>query len=276
MPRKKKRYRSGSSTSSISPKDYKKVKPASSSFDNLSENSGSSSDSDKMAPVTEETLERLLKKQKEDLVEEFDKKMKETVAGLTKHVDKLESENADLKGQIANLSLKLSVIEQRVEENEKHTREILRRAVNNEQYSRRANLKIYGLDEAENEVCNDLVLEFIRNRLFCSVENEDIDISHRVGKFVKDNPKGPRPIIVKFVRRQKKLEVMKKRSQLKNSRTIMVDDMCRELQAVFNRVKADKRIKDVWTWDSKVFVKAKKDNKVYTVNYGQSLEEIIK
>ena len=226
MPRKKKRYRSGSSTSSISPKDYKKVKPASSSFDNLSENSGSSSDSDKMAPVTEETLERLLKKQKEDLVAEFDKKMKETVAGLTKHVDKLESENADLKGQIANLSLKLSVIEQRVEENEKHTREVLRRAVNNEQYSRRANLKIYGLDEAENEVCNDLVLEFIRNRLFCSVENEDIDISHRVGKCVKDNPKGPRPIIVKFVRRQKKLEVMKKRSQLKNSRTIIVDDMC--------------------------------------------------
>ena len=135
------------------------------------------------------------------------------------------------------------MVEQRVEENEKHTRDVLRRAVNNEQYSRRANLKNYGLDEAENEVCNDLVLEFIRNRLFCSVENKDIDISHRVGKFVKDNPKGPRPIIVKFVRRQKKLEVMKRRSQLKNSRTIIIDDMCRELQAVFNRVKADKRIK---------------------------------
>ena len=96
------------------------------------------------------------------------------------HPDKLETENADLKGHIANLSLKLSVIEQRVEENEKHTREVLRRAVNNEQYSRRANLKIYGLDEAENEVCNDLVLEFIRNRLFCFVENEDLSSCGKV------------------------------------------------------------------------------------------------
>ena len=59
------------------------MKPASSSFDNLSENSGSSSDFDKISPVTGETLERMLKKQKEDLVAEFDKKMKETVADLT-------------------------------------------------------------------------------------------------------------------------------------------------------------------------------------------------
>ena len=103
-----------------------------------------------------------------------------------------------LKRQIDYLSAELNEVE-------KHENE-------NEQYSRRCNIRSFGLPELENENCYEVVTEFCKMKLGCDLELCDIDRTHRVGR-----PRlgKQRDIIVKFCSYQSKIKVMKckKKSQ---------------------------------------------------------------
>ena len=86
-----------------------------------------------------------------------------------------------LKKQIDDLSVELNEVK-------KHANE-------NEQYSRRCNIRIFGLPELENEICYEVVTEFCKTKLGYDLESCEIDRTHRVGR-----PRlgKQRAIIVKF------------------------------------------------------------------------------
>ena len=114
-------------------------------------------------------------------------------------LDEVIQENImPLKKQIDDLSAELNEVK-------KHANE-------NEQYSRRCNIRIFGLPELENENCYEVVSEFCKMKLGCDLELCDIDRTHRVGR-----PRlgKQRAIIVKFCSYQSKIKVMKckKKSQ---------------------------------------------------------------
>ena len=91
-------------------------------------------------------------------------------------------------------------------ENQKLTFEIDRL----EQYSRRENVRIYGLAETQGECTNTVVIDMARD-IGVTITPADISVSHRLGR-----PEGggstadsrPRPLIVKLVRRDTKFELM--------------------------------------------------------------------
>lgn len=65
--------------------------------------------------------------------------------------------------------------------------EVTTKANDNEQYSRRNNIRIFGLAETEGEDCYDVVLKLCQNDLDINVTRDELDRAHRVGK-----PKKPR------------------------------------------------------------------------------------
>lgn len=52
-----------------------------------------------------------------------------------------------------------------------------------EQYSRRANIRLYGIPETERENTDKLMLDLLRDKMALSLSLGDIDRSHRIGFF---------------------------------------------------------------------------------------------
>jgi hypothetical protein len=121
----------------------------------------------------------------------------------------------------------------------------------NEQYSRRCYVRIYGIPEGKNGY--DAVLKFCENDLKCAVALDEIDRTHRVG-----NSRGvskPRAIIVKFLSFQTKLRVLKHRRNLKGSKKFINEDLTFMNKALFDMARKDLRGLSVWTSNGKVLVK---------------------
>ena len=127
-----------------------------------------------------------------------------------KKISELVEENNNLKAQIKG-------------ERSKREKEIN----DQEQYGRRNNIRINGITkdsekQASNEVI-DLVVKTLNEKGNLNVKADDIDIAHRLGKWkAGDN----RAIIVKFVRRQSKIEVMKQRKELRQKKVFVNEDLC--------------------------------------------------
>lgn len=86
-----------------------------------------------------------------------------------------------------------------------------------EQRSRMDNLEIQGVSELPNENIYS-VLESIGRAINCQVSPNDISITHRVQHMNNDNNK-PRNIIVKFISRRKKEDVLAATKRFKRSNT---------------------------------------------------------
>ena len=88
-----------------------------------------------------------------------------------------------------------------------------------EQYTRRTNIRIYGIPESNVEnadPCEDthnLAMNFVKEELGVDLKPEDISRSHRVGK----RSSKPRSIIVRLSRHNKKVEILQKRRVLKQN-----------------------------------------------------------
>ena len=125
-----------------------------------------------------------------------------------------------------------------------------------EQYTRRTNIRIYGIPESnvENadprEDTDNLAMNFVKEELGVDLKPEDISRSHRVGKrFSK-----PKPIIVRLSRHNKKVEILQKRRVLKqNERPYNVqEDLSQARRDILKYLSKDiplNIIDKVWTVD---------------------------
>ena len=88
---------------------------------------------------------------------------------------------------------------------ESHNYRLSQEVVDLEQYTRRTNVRIYGIAEQPEENTDNLAVDFFKSELKVDVASNDISRSHRVGK--KSEAK-PRPIIVRFTKHKTKVAVI--------------------------------------------------------------------
>lgn len=125
-------------------------------------------------------------------------------------------------------------------------------ANDNEQYSRRCNVRIHGIPEKKDENCYGVVTEFCKQDLGCELGVHEIDRTHRVGK---PNDNSPRALIVKFCSYQSKAKVMKSRRNLKGSSLYVNEDLTAFNKVLFNAARTQLSNFSVWSSDGKVLVK---------------------
>ena len=80
-----------------------------------------------------------------------------------------------------------------------------------QQYSRRANVRVFGIAETADEKTNDIIVK-VAGDMGVDITERDISVSHRIGKNMGTKP---RPIIAKFVRRDTKTAIMRNKRNLK-------------------------------------------------------------
>ena len=145
-------------------------------------------------------------------------------------------------------------------------------ANNNEQYSRRCNLRIHGIPEKAGENCYDLVIAFCKEELKCDVALNEIDRTHRVGKSKQDSHL-PRAIIVKFVSYQSKVKVLQNRRNLKGRKFFINEDLTLFNKIIFDTARKTLQHLSIWTSDGKVLAKLA-NNKIIRLHKIEDTEHV--
>ena len=124
-----------------------------------------------------------------------------------------------------------------------------------EQYSRRENIRVFGVAETADELTNDITgcIVKVAADMGVAITERDISVSHRIGK--KTGTKR-RPIIAKFVRRDTKTAIMRNKRNLKgldSYKSVFVnDDLTTMRSKLVYELKRDGSVTRVWTMNGKI------------------------
>ena len=192
----------------------------------------------------------------------------------------LQAEIFDLKGNlekatadIGKMTKETEVMRQELLQERYTTRTMTYRLNELEQYSRKNNIRIFGLrdnNKTENSyITENRVIELFRNKLNVDISPRDIQVAHRIGKF---SPDSDRAIIVQFVNKKAKMVVMANRKALKGSKTVISDDLTIQNMRRLESLKMLSCVAQSWAYNGKLFAK-NKNNKVKEVKSNETIDE---
>ena len=181
--------------------------------------------------------------------------------------DKLQKEVVTLKETIDEKDTKIDELQNNIKQETIKRSELINK---HEQYSRVNNIRIIGLaGDLESETSHqtaEKVLKMINNKFSINMPYHEIDIAHRLGKF---KPGSNRRVIVRFVRRQAKSNIMSMKKKLKDSGMSIFDDLTPLNSKVLasTRKKRTDEIEQSWFTKGNIFVKWKHDSSVETIKF---------
>ena len=191
----------------------------------------------------------------------FDK-LESEIFSLAQENDQLKAKLEDAEDTIEDLQEEVKTLKTMLDKEKEHRNEL-------EQYQRRDCVRFLGVGpdqgQESTEECESKILAIINNDLGLGhIHPSDISIAHRVG--VRSNNK-IRPIIVKFISRKHKVQVIKKRRLLKGSHRGITEDLTSLNMTRLNSVQQHPNVKNSWTTEGKIHALLK-NNKVVKVTAG--------
>lgn len=120
-----------------------------------------------------------------------------------------------------------------------------------EQYSRRTSIRIFGLKEDRDGKLLDTVMSLLQDRMGTDITSECIDRCHKIGNPIN----GTVPVIVKFTASEYCQRILHKKKSLKNTGIAVVEDMTRERYRIFSRAKEWLGKKNVWFLNGAIHAK---------------------
>jgi len=131
----------------------------------------------------------------------------------------------------------------------------LRRDDELEQYQRRNNLRVFGIEESDGEDTDQLLLDLFKDKLNVDVQLADIDRSHRVGKPSTPGTNGavkPRAIIVKFTSYRTRRAVFSVKKRLRGSKVSISEDLTRHRYNLLRQATEEHGRGNVWSSDGRI------------------------
>jgi len=179
----------------------------------------------------------------------------------------LQDENSALKTRLETLEEQNDKQERKIQYLQRQMDQVKEHAIKNEMYSRRNNIKIYGLKESESEDTVDKVVEMAKNMMKMTISRDDIETAHRLPT---KNGEGTKPTIVRLRDTETKFSLLKARKILKGSGITLAEDVTPGLLDQFKRIKDSRNTRDVWIWMGKFYVKDCSD-KIHKFGLGETI-----
>jgi len=199
--------------------------------------------------------------------------LREEIKSLKCLFESVKNENALLKtqqlqitAQISDLKIENNRLQQQVE----HSNAVFNK---HEQYSRRNSVRIFGIREEQNESnerCQSKVTNMLKQELGIIITPHDIDTIHRTGRFRNDQP---RAIILKFVRRNLKENVLREKRNLKGTGVVVVEDLTRQNLKLLKDVRDHPSVQSAWTSNGKVIAITLYDESRINVSGDRPIDE---
>lgn len=121
-----------------------------------------------------------------------------------------------------------------------------------EQYTRRNNLRVFGIPEEKGENTDQILMRIFEQKLGVAISFADIEKSHRLGKTPAVRDKG-RPIIVRFASYRTRATVFSNKKKLKGSGITVREDLTKVRIDLLQKVQKAFGTRQVWTVDGKIF-----------------------
>ena len=213
-----------------------------------------------------------------ELMHQFETKFNDLQQSLndkfTQKIEDLEQRMTNVEKSIDDRKAKDSENESLIHKLKSDLESALVMANHNEQYSRRWLVRLYNLPEESNENCPDKFIQFVNTKLNLSppLTNSDIEAAHRVKQRVRDGK--PRPMIVRFARRDRRFDVLKKRSCLKQTGFSINEDITRRNLQLLNRLKNNDTISSAWFSNGTVKARHAVSDMVKVVDLFDSVESL--
>ncbi|RUS77598.1 hypothetical protein EGW08_014637 [Elysia chlorotica] len=128
-----------------------------------------------------------------------------------------------------------------------------------EQYSRKNNLRVFGIRDNKNETIEETekkIVAVISSKLGVADIKQKIDVAHRVGRYV---PNADRAIIVRFARHASAQQILIKRRALKGSGVTIAEDLTAMNAQRLKKLKELDNAVQAWSKGGELFVKGKND-----------------
>ena len=192
--------------------------------------------------------------------------------------------------QLKNTTSTDQDIAKEVEALRKLSREGVIIANDNEQYSRRMNIRIHGMKiEADDKNVKSTVVNWLNTTLklsdltYADVENAHIVPSkqsansgaHKTSSQSRTSSSSgsANSVIVRFARREVKERVLRSRRILKNSPITLTEDLTTLNNQLLTRLYKNDRVEKTWTWNGRIFAQLKNDV-VTVVKPFQTIDEL--
>ncbi|KAK3104199.1 hypothetical protein FSP39_025227 [Pinctada imbricata] len=197
-------------------------------------------------------IDKAIEKKVQEKCAELESKHKQTVNGLNEKIDGLALDVESLQEQLNECKKEMRGMHTKINENERHAAIAVSSSNYNEQYSRKTNIKIYGVKENQRENTNEVARENILKSAGVSVNEHDVVACHRIPGGRRDQP---RPILLKLRNSECKAQVMRKRAQVKRSGTgiRLADDVTAANSALINKLHDHPDIDSAWYFNGSVY-----------------------
>lgn len=220
----------------------------------------------------------------------LDEKMDQLTTRLSAMMD---DKIAELEKKFKGIEKQISSIKEEFNETVNHMEDVLKEdidltweyAVRNEQYSRKNNIRILGLDEDLEENLEAKFISCMKENLDEEIKPEEIEIIHRIGAITRSRapdredsrstqPPKPRPVIVKLLSNKTKMRLLVKRRQLKGKKLVILEDMAHDLAKRLKKLKERRSVETAWFTNGKIKYKLKDDARVMELKGWMDLQNI--
>lgn len=124
-----------------------------------------------------------------------------------------------------------------------------------EQYTRRHNVRIFGVPEVEGENTDDVVTKIFTDKLKLDIPRDRLDRTHRVGRRPGPTANGTprsRPIIVRFSSYRDRRSVFTSKKLLKGSGITIREDLTSARAELLRAAVSRYGVTNVWTLDGRI------------------------
>ncbi|XP_063966508.1 uncharacterized protein LOC129277326 [Lytechinus pictus] len=200
------------------------------------------------------------------IMEALDSKFDE----LIKRLDAQDGSIMKLHNRINSMESSLANLQKKQQKCEEKNNWLEKQLNDQEQYSRRNCIRLFGVPEKENEKTSERVCEIAQQHLGVDLHLRDIDRSHRVPRRNEPvpNEKGeikPRAIIIKLTSYQHRQNLLMNRRKLKNTKMSLHEDLTKTNRSLlWEATKASNlqgsNVLSAWSSNGKIIVSVKTTN----------------
>ena len=230
---------------------------------------------DKLMSAIETMLDKKFEQNRNDLISDMKgimmREINELKTNFDNEIEKLQSDIFVLQTENTSLQQKVDQLWEDRQGTIDNVRSAKIQSVNNNQYARRTNIVVYGVEESreEREDTSQTVKRLIKEKLKITLKADDIEVSHRLGQRTLNKK---RPIVVRFRFRDTKFDIMKQRKNLKGSGVVFGEDLCPEMRDLQKEIKNCPLVKASWAWNGKLFAEDK-SGQVHRIQYGSDWKD---
>lgn len=177
-------------------------------------------------------------------------KFDEYIEKQNKIINALLNENSLLKGEIQSLSGRID---------------------RTEQYSKKFNIRVFGIPEVERENTEKITLDLFNKKMDLDISMDAIGSCRRVG--TRKNNGKPRQILVTFDSYCTRKLVYSNKKKLKSTGIAIKEDLTATRLSIYKKACDFFNFKDVWSRNGTIFISVM--NKTYKFNEKQELDKFI-